>query len=115
MRKSVNNAVLSTPMVRSSVLRGPVVDGATQAVALAVPTGHARELTIGITSTRALTVFVRRWFASRTIAVDSAGTAIAANTPAVVTATNLGDEAALLITNASGVDATVIAQMIARS
>jgi chemotaxis protein histidine kinase CheA len=72
-------------------------------------------LTIGITSTRALAVFVRRWFASRTIVVDSVGTAIAANTPAVVTATNLGDEAALLITNASGADATVIAQMIARS
>ena len=116
MRKSVNNAVLSTPMVRSSVQHsGPIVDGSVLTQLLSVPTDHARELTVGLTSNQPVTVFIRRWFASRTIVVDSAGTAIAASTPIVITAANLGDEAALLITNASGFVATITAQMLARS
>ena len=116
MRKSVNNAVLSTPMVRSSVQHsGPIVDGSVLTQLLSVPTDHARELTVGITSDQVVSVFIRRWFASRTVVVDSAATVLVANVPVVLTAANLGDEAALLITNASGFVATITAQMLARS
>lgn len=116
MRKSVNNAVLSTPMVRSSVAHaGTIVDGSVLSQFLSVPTDHARELTVGITSNQIVTAFIRRWFASRTVVVDSAGTALAVNTPIVMTAANLGDEAAIVITNASGAPAIITAQMLARS
>lgn len=103
----------------ASVSAGTVADGSTKAAfstPLRVPTGHAREVVAYVESDVAVTAFLRFHAAEGQVQVDTAGTAVAGGASGRVQDTaGLGDEAELLISNASGETATLTAKLYARS
>lgn len=116
------------PFVASAVIHGGTIADASTKVSFSAPlrvaTKHAGTLTCLLVSDQIVTVYLRRYGASRIVTLDDTGTVLAANTPIAIvlagtTAGNgagvgLGDEAELIVSNASGALATITAQLLAR-
>lgn len=118
----VRTRQINSNTVATGTTKGQVLIGLGQP--LMVPTAFARTLTCLVTSDQIITVFLRRYGASRAVVIDDAGTVLAANTPIAIVLNGetsgsgagigLGQEAEVRITNASGATATFSCELIAR-
>ena len=112
---------VSTPLT-SSVLTvaETVLDGTNDVVGGKAPTNHARALHLIATSDRQVSVSIRRFSAGGIMQQTSTPVVIAAGATGVqvlrdVNGDWIGDYAQVVVANASGLDATVSFQLIARS
>jgi hypothetical protein len=122
MELQAGQVIVSTPVAPSVVVSGQTVLDPTAATVYGarLPTHHANVLSLILTTTQQVTVAIRRYSAGDSMAQDSTGVVVAGGATGVqvLRASNgdwIGDSAAVIIANASGVDATVSFQLIARS
>lgn len=88
------------------------------AIGLRIPTSHARRVNVIVTSTAAITAYLRVGMAQQRLLLDSSGTACGAGATVgwhwgSSSGEPIGDTAEIIISNASGASATVTAAISA--
>lgn len=122
MELQAGQAIIATPLATSQLGNNiTALDGLGATVyGSPLPTHHARAIHLIATTDQQITVQIRRYSAGGVMLQDSTGVVIAAGATGVQVLRDtagdwIGDTAALVITNASGFDATVSYQLLARS
>ena len=115
----VGQPALALALVTQDSVAATVADASTKAsIALRIPTAHARRINVLLSSTAAVTAYLRIGAAQQRLLLDSAGTACGAGSTVglhwgAAAGEPIGDTAELVISNASGSIATVVAAISA--
>lgn len=115
----VGQPSLALPLVTQDSISASVADASTKAsISLRIPTSHARRVNVILSSTTAITAYLRIGAAQQRLLLDSAGTACSAGSTVGLhwgggTGEPIGDTAEIVISNASGAAATVVAAISA--